>query len=175
MKACAADLTSCWSFSFREGDRERVVTVEQLSAFGLELPADASAHETSARELWFDGTVILDYEFDPPAEWEAPYLYSMAEVHPSARDACLSHAAGGLGTRLGGVEVDVRDDVFRHGDRSTFALLVDDGEPYGTYFSMCRGRTAFSLVVAGWVFDDADEWRSFLGETLEHVDQLPWD
>jgi hypothetical protein len=86
----------------------------------------------------------------------------MAERHPSRSDACLSFSAGNLSARLGGLELSEHNDLFQAGDKSRFGLLVSGGEAYGNFFGMCRGRTAFTVMLAGVYFDDGEAWGALL-------------
>jgi hypothetical protein len=163
-------LCACTSQELEEGDRDLVLKIGQLRPHGLNLPADYTSYESFTRERWIDGSVMIEYEFEAPEELGLPYLYSSAERHPSNSDACMSFAAGNLGARLGGIELSERNDVFRLGDKSRFGLLMAEGNPYGNFFSMCRGRTAFMVILGGFYFDDGESWGELLETNLEALD-----
>ena len=162
-------LSACTAQPLKEGDRDLVLKIAQLQPYGLTLPEDFASYESFKRERWFDGSVMVEYEFEAPEALGLPYLYSTAERHPSNADACMSFSAGNLGARLGGIELSERDDLFRFGDKSRFALLVAEGNPYGNYFAMCRGKTAFTVMLGGFYFDGGDTWGELLRATLDAV------
>ena len=136
----------------------------------LTLPEGFEAYESFKRERWFDGSVMIDYEFDAPEELGLPYLSSSAERHPSRSDACMSFTAGNVGAQLGGMELDERNDLFKYGDKSSFGLLVSEGNPYGNFFGMCRGKTTFMVMLGGYYFDDGETWGELLKGPLEALD-----
>lgn len=162
-------LLACTSQPLEPGDRDALLRIGQLEGLGIALPPGYEQHESFRRERWLDGSVALEYEFEAPAELALPYLYSSAERHTSSADACMSHLAGGFGAQLGGMELRERDDVFAFGDRSRFGQLVVDGLPYGNFFSMCHGRSAFLFILGGVQSDDGAVWSALLGPVLEGV------
>jgi hypothetical protein len=62
--------------------------------------------------------------------------------------------------------------VFQYGDKSRFGIFVDEGRPYGMIYNMCRGKTAFSVMLGGFYFDDADSARALLLPILRRLDTL---
>jgi len=84
----------------------------------------------------------------------------------------MSFHAGNLGTRLADAEVLERNDLFQFGAKSRFALLLDNGDPYGNFFGMCHGKTAFTVVLAGFYFDDGESWAELLAPVLQALDSL---
>ncbi len=169
---CALFLAACTAQPLEEGDRDLVLKIGQLQAHGLTLPPDFASFESFKRERWIDGSVMIEYDFEAPEELGLPYLYSTAERHPSSSDACTSFSAGNLGARLGGLELSERNDLFKFGDRSKFALLVHEGSPYGNYFGMCRGKTAFAVILAGFYFDDGVAWGELLRAPLNALGSM---
>ena len=165
-------VSACTAQPLKDGDRDRVLTIGLLQPYGLSLPSDFESYESFKRERWIDGSVMVEYEFDAPEGLGLPYLYSSAERHPSNADACMSFSAGNLGTRLGGIELSERNDLFRFGDKSSFGLLVAEGDPYGNYFSMCRGKTAFMVILSGFYFDEGETWEELVRSTLDAVDSM---
>jgi len=155
-------------------DRDFVLTMGELQPFGADLPLDFEAYESISRRTLTDGSVAIEYEFEAPEELGLPYLYSIAETHPSNDAACESFAAGNAGARSGGIEVQERNDIFRYGDDSLFGLLVEDGDPYGNLFSMCRGRTSFMVILGAFYFDDGESWAELIVPTLEAIDSQDW-
>ena len=165
-------LTACSDQPVEEGDRHLVLSIEQLQPYGLSLPLDFLPYERIKRNRHFTGLITVEYEFEAPEELGLPYLYSTVEQHLSNVGACASFSALNFGVGLGGVDLAERNDLFRFGDKSQFGLLVDEGEPYGNYFAMCRGTTAFMVMLGGFYFDDGNAWGELLGPTLDAVDSM---
>src|SRR5688500_17710130 len=95
---------------FQPADESLLVTLDRLSEFGLELPDGYAEQEKWTRERVVDATIMLEYEYQAP-DGGPPFVYSSAELHPSARDACLSFSAGNLGLRLSGLDPTDRNDL----------------------------------------------------------------
>lgn len=166
--------SACTTKDIEEGDRDLVLKIEQLQPYGLNLPENFASFESFGREQWIDGSLSVVYEFEAPDEFNLPYLYSIAERHPTATDACASYSMGNLGLSLGlsADELSIRNDVFQFGDKSRFGLLVADGRPYGNYFGMCHGKTAFMVTIGGFYFDDGELWAELLNPTLGAVTEM---
>ena len=163
-------LASCKTTErFQPADESLLVTVERLAAFGLLLPDGYAQHETWKRDRRADGTALLAYEFQLP-DHAPPFVSSSVELHASARDACLSFAAGNLGLRLSSLESVERNDLFRYGEKSRFALVESQGKTVGNVFAMCHSRTALFVVIVGLYFDDADTWRALIEPTLQALE-----
>ena len=162
-------LSACTNQPLEDGDPDLVLKIGQLQPYGLNLPPDFTSYETFKRERWLGGSVSVEYEFEAPETLGLPYLYSMVERHRSKSDACLSFSAGNLGAWLGGMELSERNDLFRFGDKSRFGVLIDEGEPFGNFFAMCRGNTAFMVILGGFYFDDGEAWGELLGTTLDAI------
>jgi hypothetical protein len=161
-------LAACMEQPLEPGDEELVPRIGQLRSYGLELPPDFEQHETITRTRWFDGSISIDYEFDPPAGLMLPYLSSTAERHRSRSDACMTLTAGSVGLYIGG-DPDMlveRNDLFEYGDESSFALLVQDEKPFGNCFAMCEGKTSMMTILGGFAFDDGAAWGRLLQPSL---------
>lgn len=165
-------LSACTSKDLEEGDRDRVLTIEQLQPYGLVIPENFESYESLEREQWFDGSYAVTYEFQGPGG--LPSLYSTAERHASDAEACSSFSAVnfGLSLGLGDDELVIRDDLFRFGDKSRFGLVMADGKPVGNYFAMCRGNASFMVLLAGIYFDDGKQWEELIGSTLDAVGSM---
>ena len=166
----SATLPGCVRGSLEPGDRQLLLTASALEPYGIRLPGDVSAYETLSREKWFDGSVMLEYEFDATSRRTPIYMYSLVEIHPTQLDACLSHESTMVGTKIAGIELRKRNDLFDYGDRSDFGILMSDDRPYGNYFSMCRGRTSFSVMLSGVYFDDGEVWGELVAPALEALE-----
>jgi hypothetical protein len=148
-------------------DESLFVTLAALSEFGLELPADPAQHEKRTRLRVGGGAIRLEYEFRSP-DGGPPLVYSSAELHPSPRDACLSFTAASAGLGLSRLEMIDRSELFGYGEKSRFALVVnDEHEAVGNVFAMCRSRTAMLVMFVGLYFGDAGAWRALIEPRLE--------
>jgi hypothetical protein len=168
--ACAGLALACATTEpFQPSDASLLVTLATLSEFGLELPDGYAQHEKFRRERMADDSLLLEYEFQTP-DGSPPFVYSSAELHPSARDACLSFSAGNLGLRLSSLEPTDRNDLFSYGEKSRFALVEHEGKPVGNVFAMCRSRTAMLVMFVGLYFDDAEGWRALIEPSLRALE-----
>ena len=156
---------------FQPADESMLVTLERLSEFGLELPAGYAQHEKWTRQRVVDATIMLEYQYQAP-DGGPPFVYSSAELHPSARDACLSFSAGNLGLRLSSLDPTDRNDLFSYGEKSRFALVQNQGKPVGNVFAMCHSRTTMLVMFVGLYFDDAEEWRALIEPTLQALQEF---
>ena len=170
--ACAGvwlSLAACATPAPRPEERNLLVTLESLSKFGLALPDGYAEREKLRRERRSDGSLSIEYEFQT-ADGEPPFVYSNARIFSSPTGACLSFSADNLGLRLSSLEPTDRNDLFRYGERSRFALVERDGTPVGNVFSMCRSRTSLLVMFVGIYFDDTDSWRALIEPRLEALE-----
>ena len=163
----------CMSGDVEEGDHELLLKVEDLAEYGLELPRGYKAFESMSKESWFDGSVMIEYEFYNPDNPDLPFIYSMAEVHRTRSDASVSYSTGNFAAPLGlgDAEMVDRDNKFSYGDNSRNAWLLYNGQQYGNYFAMHDGRTVFTVITSGFYFDDDELWKELLEPTLTAVSE----
>ncbi|MDH5232208.1 MAG: hypothetical protein OEZ58_24400 [Gammaproteobacteria bacterium] len=164
-------LSACSSQPLKTGDHDLVLRIAQLEPYGLHLPPGHQTYERFKRKQWLDGTVMIEYEFEAPAELALPFLASNAEFHSSSTNACKQLSASRIGLALAGVELDERSDFFQHGEKSRFIILMDKGEPMGNYFGMCKGKQLFEVILGGFYFDDAKLWEELLTPILNTSDK----
>ena len=150
-------------------ERSLVVTLESLAEFGLALPDGYAEHEKLHRERRPDGSLSIEYEFRMP-DGDPPFVYSNARIFSSTTGACLSFSADNLGVRLSNLEPTDRNDLFRYGERSRFALVERDGKPVGNVFAMCRSRTSLLVMFVGIYFDDTESWRALIEPRLQALE-----
>ena len=153
----------------RPEERNLLVTLASLSEFGLALPDGYAQREHFRRERRSDGTLSLEYEFQTP-DADPPFVYSSAKIFSSPTGACLSFSADNLGLRLSSLQPTDRDDLFRYGERSRFALVESQGKPVGNVFAMCRSRTSLLVMFVGIYFDDTNSWRALIEPHLEALE-----
>ena len=155
-------LTSCITTQPMEpGDVDLLVTVERLSQAGLDLPADYRQYESYKRQRITGGVVMLEYEFEMPDDGPI-YIYSLAELHRTPRDACHSFSAGNVGIWFTGLELTERNDLFQYGSKSRFAVIENEGTHVGNMFAMCQSRTAMLVMFVGLYFDESGVWSEFI-------------
>jgi hypothetical protein len=162
--------TSCATEQpLRPGDEALAVTAAALGRFGAELPDGYQKYESFKREREFDGSIYINYQFDPP-EGGSLSVTSRAELHPSNDDACSSFSAANLGIgigALGRLKVRELDDVFKYGDKSRFAVIERKGKPVGNLFNMCRSRTTLFVIFVGVYFEERSSWEKLMTPALE--------
>jgi hypothetical protein len=158
-------------------DRGMVITAERLADFAPNLQPDSSrGNLRKARHL--DGSRELTYEYES-AEGAAKTLFVNHQigVEGSAQDAQYAYGGLGIGTnigfRLGGAgemrQVE-RNDLWRWGDDSKCALLMNGDAKVGNLFMARKGRRYFSLMIVGVYFEDPQAIQELLGPMLQRLD-----
>ncbi|MEE2685458.1 MAG: hypothetical protein VYB09_04045 [Planctomycetota bacterium] len=159
-----------------EADRAVLVDIDHLSEWMFDEYVPEKRGETVTKTRYIDGSYDIEYEYDIPEDLNAPYLSCIITVERKISDARTSYVAMWSGSQLGmslqsDVEIDVveRNDLFRWGDRSRFAILFTEGEPFGNVFITRTGKHIFYIVISGVYFDHQEGIRGMLSE---HLDRL---
>ena len=133
--------------------------------------------EKVTKTRYIDGSYDIDYEYDIPDTEDAPYLNCTVTVETTRSDALVSYDMLWAGEKLGlsmfsDIEIDVveRNDLFRWGDHSRFAILQSGGEPFGNLLITRKGRHIFYLLLSGVYFEDRDAIGGLMHRPLS---QLP--
>ncbi len=158
-------------------DRAVMVDIDQLSEWIFDEYVPEKRGETLTKTRYIDGSYDIEYEYDIPEDLNAPYLSCIVTVERKISDAQTSYVAMWSGSQLGmsllsDVEIDVveRNDLFRWGDRSRFAILFTEGEPFGNVFITRTGKYIFYMVISGVYFDSHEGISGLLSKRLA---QLP--
>ena len=159
----------CMERPVTDAERGRVLTIAELEPYGLTLPDNVADYETFSKERWFDGSIVIEYEFSPPDNSDLPYLSAIAERHVSHREACVSFRAGNWGLTLGNADVVERNDLYQYGAASRFGLLRGEDGYYGNYFGMCNRQTTLLIIMGGFYFDDGELWAELVERTLKNI------
>ena len=80
-----------------------------------------------------------------------------------------------LGIAFGGdaeIELIERNDLFRWGNQSRFAIIQADGEPCGNLFVARKGTVVFYLIVSGIYFDDGGVFSELVSSALSNAQRL---
>jgi|GEM_PF-796569 len=169
-----------WATSTEEplgpNDQAAIVDIDMF----LDWSGDPYTPDYSGEKLiktrFFDGSYDIDYDFDVPEDPNAPYLNCNITIEKNNADAKASYVSMWAGAILGmhmlggaDVEVNERNDVFRWGDESTFAILSLDGEPFGNMFSTRKGTRVLFIIFSGIYTDDGEAVSDLL---LPALDQL---
>lgn len=141
-----------------EEDRAALFTIDDFERFedGWDHDFDPEL-ETVTKLRWPDGTLGIEYEYED--EWV--YLYSSIDVERSARDARGTYSTLASISRLAGmfedgVRFERREDLFSWGDRSTFLVMLVDGEDGGYSAVARRGTHVVYAIWSGLVFEPDD-------------------
>lgn len=149
-------------------DKAMIVRAADLKDFGWEY-GDPAPHEKFTKDVAWDGSYRIDYEFETPeSEVEHPlYLAVFVTVERMASNAILAQQAEriGLNIGLGGSDLTAREiEGFYPGAR--FEILESGGRPVGNVFSLRKDRKVYTLLLSGFYFDDPDEWRALVDDKL---------
>jgi hypothetical protein len=162
--------------ALEEGERSLVLDISHLAEWMPDYTPDP-AREKVTKRRYIDDSSEIEYVYDVPDQDDAPYLSYTLSFEPSEGDASTTYLSYWGGTRIafyafGEIEVDVseKNDLFRWGDESRFALLSSAGAPFGNVFVAKKGRTVVYLIVSGIYFDDAENASGLLTPYLEKLE-----
>lgn len=155
-----------------ERDKEVLVDVHRLAPWLGDYQINSSA-ESVAKTKYFDGSYDLDYTYDDSEDPESPYLNCSVAFERTRQDARSAYWATWGGGKLGlsylsdvSIAVVERNDIFRWGDESRFAVLELEGRPIGNMFVMREGKIVYFLMFTGAAVEGADDVRSLLTAPL---------
>jgi len=169
-----------WATSSEEplgpNDQAAIVDIDMF----LDWSGDPYAPDYSGEKLiktrFLDGSYDVDYDFNVPEDPDAPYLNCNITIEKNKADANVSYVSMWTGALLGmhmlgdaDVEVTERNDIFRWGDESTFAILSVDGEPFGNMFSARKETRVFFIIFSGTYTDDGEVVNDLLLPVLSEL------
>ena len=169
-----------WATSSEEplgpNDQAAIVDIDMF----LDWSGDPYAPDYSGEKLiktrFLDGSYDVDYDFNVPEDPDAPYLNCNITIEKNKADANVSYVSMWTGALLGmhmlgdaDVEVTERNDIFRWGDESTFAILSVDGEPFGNMFSARKDTRVFFIIFSGIYTDDGEFVNDLLLPVLSEL------
>lgn len=153
-------------------DREVVLDIQRLETFVDDYQSDPK-HETISKHRYLDNSHEVVYEYEDPGD-EGIYLICTVTVENSVSDANATYLGESKGTELGTAFSDVdivdRDEIFRWGDKSRFALIKADNLPVGNFFVARKGTRVFAVVFGGVYFDDGASVRELLIPVLSNLE-----
>ena len=157
-------------------DHAILVDIDMLAEWMYEEYIPEKRGETLIKTRYIDGSYDIEYEYDIPEDMNAPYLSCIVTVERTISDAQTSYVAIWGGSQLGfsllsDIEIDLveRNDLFRWGDRSRFAILKTEGEPFGNVFITRTGKYIFYIIISGVYFDNHDGISGLLSEPLSQL------
>lgn len=130
--------------------------------------------ETATKKRFLDGRHELVYFYHDPDN--GVYIYCTVGYEPKEADAHLTYVGqkgvASLDLKMSDdIKVENRDELFRWGDESSFALLTSDGEPVGNMFTARKGRCTFHLIVGGaFYFEDGEIFAAFVERPLGQLE-----
>ena len=164
----------CAEQSIREEDKPLLVTVEDLAPYGLSLD-NYQQYEVFRRNVYIDGAIEIEYEFDPPEESGINlYLSVAASFEPTTKDAKVAYVMEQKGTtfgaKLGGAAVRESKEFFTYGDESFFGFLMGEKGPGGNLFITRIGTKVYIVLIGGVFFDNPDDWAELITPKLQYLE-----
>ncbi len=157
-------------------DRQLIVDARALAEYTEDFTPNPK-NETITRSRYIDRSYDIEYEYDDPGNDNEPYLHCCVTVERKRSDALTTYLAAWQGSRLGmtwgadaEVEVVERNDLFRWGDQSKFAVFFVDGKPGGNIFVARKGNVVVDLILGGVYFDEAEGFSSFVSPALTKIE-----
>ena len=169
-----------WATSSEEplgpNDQAAIVDIDMFLDWSGDSYVPDYRGEKIIKTRFFDGSYDIDYDFDVPEDQNAPYLNCNITIEKNNVDAKTSYVSMWAGAligmqMLGDVDVEVieRNDIFRWGDESTFAILSIDGEPSGNMFSTRKGNRVLFIIFSGIYTDDGEAVSDLLLAALNQL------
>ena len=167
-------LSACAKQSIREEDKPLLLTVEELTPYGLSLD-NYRQYEVFRRHIYVDGAIEVEYEFDPPEESGINlYLTVAASFEGTERDAksayVIERKGTTIGAKLGGVTVTESKEFFTYGDESFFGFLMGEKGPGGNLFITRTGTKVYLVLIGGVYFDNPDDWAELITPKLQYLE-----
>jgi len=158
-------------------DKAALLTIEDVALWMEDFSPDKSL-ESFSKKKYLDGSYEIDYEFDDPANEEAPYVMCSIAVEPKVSDSLISYKAMHAGLNIGfaaegEVELEERNSLFQWGDASKFSLIMSEGAPVGMVFSARKEKRVFLISISGVYFEDSESIEDLLEGHLRALEQLP--
>ena len=165
---------SCVQQSIREADKPLLLTVEDLTPYGLSLD-NYRQYEVFRRNIYVDGAIEVEYEFDPPDDSGINFYLSVtASFEPTKGDAKLAYLAElkgtTLGAKLGGATVTESKEFFAYGDESFFGFLMGEKGPGGNVFITRASTKVYAVLIGGVFFDNPDDWAELITPKLQYLE-----
>jgi len=168
-------IVGCSSREIQDDEREFLVIVRDLEAFGVVLddPNDGELFQVKTN---FDGSVEIEYEYDSendPSNTDILWLISEAEINKT--DELASTAFGDrisaykIGSSIAGAEFSEDPKLFTLGDENYSAYMMKDDTKIGNVLVIRKGNTIFSLLIGGVYFDDPQLLHELMSPKLEKV------
>ncbi|MHC4177369.1 MAG: hypothetical protein ACYSWU_07675 [Planctomycetota bacterium] len=159
-------------------DRRLVVDIQTLAGSLEDFVPDPN-NETITKQRYFDRSYEIEYEYIDPDDDYEPYLYCCVTVERKHSDALTSYVAVWQASKLGlrwGADAEVkiveRNELFRWGDQSRFAIVMVDGEPGGNLFVARKGKVVVGVMLGGVYFDEAEGFSGFASPALSSIENL---
>ena len=165
---------SCAKQSIRKADKPLLLTVEDLTPYGLSLD-NYRQYEVFRRHIYVDGAIEVEYEFDPPEESGINlYLTVAVSFERTERDAKFAYLAERKGTtigaKLGGAPVTESKEFYNYGDESFFGFLMGEKGPGGNLFITRVGTKVYVVLIGGVFFDNPDDWEELISPKLQYLE-----
>jgi hypothetical protein len=155
-----------------EADKRLFLRPADLARYGFQYD-DPASYEKFSKSRQLDGAYQLKYEFKPDgSERRRVFIYASVSVAQSESDAALNQSAEAVGMVIGlkASGVEERELRTKSGNgQSKLRLLVKGDKPLGNIFTVRDGRKTYFLVMTGFYFDDAEDWKKLVAPKLEQL------
>jgi hypothetical protein len=164
----------CAEQSIHEKDKPLLLTVADLAPYGVS-PDNYQQYEVFRRNIYVDGAIEIEYEFDPPEDSGINfYLSVVASFERTTKDAKVAYLMERKGTtfgaKLGGAAVSESMEFFTYGDESFFGFLMGEKGPGGNLFITRTGTKVYVVLIGGVYFDNADDWAELITPKLQYLE-----
>lgn len=155
-------------------DRQVVLDIRHLESF-VEGYRSNPRNETIAKYRYLDDSHEVFYEYEDTHE-EGIYLSCTVTIEQNLSDANTTYLAESAGTEFGAsfaggdVEFIDRNDIFRWGDKSRFAIIQAENVPGGNFFIARLDKRVIAICFAGVYFDDSASVRELLMPVLSNLE-----
>lgn len=152
-------------------DRGVLLSVAAVAPYLDQFEPQLQLEMTAKTRSYLDGELYLTQEYHHPSDPDSPYCFSSVTVSRTSSDALIAFGTEWSATSFGmkvsdrKFSVQRRDDLFRYGASSRFAMILHDGDPVGNLFVCRHKRNVFTWTLSGAYFDDAE----LLAQILEPV------
>jgi hypothetical protein len=160
-------------------DRQMIVDIEALAECMEEFSPDLQ-YESIKKTKYVDRSYDIEYEYAPPDESDDPFLYCCITVERKLSDAVTTYGIAWQTCKMmtwgsdAKIEYVDRNEIFKWGDSSRFAIIEADGDPAGNLFVAREGKTVVEVLVIGVYFDAREDFAAFVSSKLDNISrQLP--
>lgn len=159
-------------------EKSAVVTIRDLEPHGV-MPAELEKREVWKTKRHFDGTLEIEYEYDPElaaGAGDAVTMQSSVSIEHTEKDASQAFSitimAYQTGLRISGVKSREQQHAMADVDQTHFALLLKDDQPVGNMLVIRKGKRIYGVLIVGIYFDDPAQLEEIVREKIKQGDAV---